>query len=79
MEKVLNKMPGTAEDTMKAEVVLEINFKHPIAGKLSELFASDKEKLVSYSKILFANAQLISGLEIDNPTELSELICSIMI
>lgn len=79
MEKVLNKMPGASENAMKAEIVLEINFKHPIAAKLSELFKNDKEKLASYSKILFANARLISGLEIDNPAELSELICNLMI
>ena len=79
MEKVLNKMPGASENAMKAEIVLEINIKHPIAAKLSELFKNDKEKLASYSKILFANARLISGLEIENPAELSELICNLMI
>ena len=79
MEKVLKKMPGATENAMKAELVFEINFKHPIAAKLSELFKNDKEKLASYSKILFVNAQLISGLEIDNPAELSELICNLMI
>ncbi len=79
MEKVLNKMPGAEENAIKAEIVLEINVNHPIAGKLTELYTSDKEKLKDYSKILFANARLISGLTIDNPAELSSLVCNLML
>ena len=79
MEKVLNKMPGAEGNAMKAELVLEINLDHPIAGKLLELYETDKDKLASYSKILMANARLISGLSIENPAEVSELICNLMI
>jgi len=63
----------------KAELVLEINLEHPIAAKLSSLYDEDKEKLASYSKILLAQARLISGLSIENPSEISELICGLML
>ncbi len=74
MEKVLNAMPNGQE--VKAEIVLEINDKHPIADKLKELYATDKEELNKYSKILYNQARLIEGLNVDNPSELAELICN---
>ena len=39
----------------------------------------DKEKLEKYSKILYAQARLIEGLSVDNPTELSNMICELML
>ena len=78
MEKVLKKMPG-AMDGIHADVVLEINASHPIAKKLKELFANDKEKVASYAKILYAEARLIGGLSVENPAELTELISSLMV
>ncbi len=77
MEKTLNKMPG-AENGVKAQTVLEINVDHPICKKLEELYDNDKEKLADYTKILYAQARLIGGMSIDNPTEISSLICDII-
>ncbi len=79
MEKVLSKMPGAGEGQIKAELVLEINLNHPIADKLKTLFESDKDKLKQYSKILYANARLVSGLSLENPSELSSLVCDLML
>ena len=78
MEKILGRMPGMEDNKIKAELVLEINLNHPIAAKICELFENDKEKLGAYSKILFAQAQLISGIMIDNPAEISDLVCGLM-
>lgn len=78
MEKALNKS-GSAENHLKAEIVLEINTNHPIKEKLSQLFEDDKDTLVNYSKILYSQARLISGLSVENPAEVSELICDIML
>ena len=79
MEKVLSKSPGNEAANIKAEFVLEINLNHPIAEKLKELFESDKDKLSNYSKILYAQARLVSGLSIENPTEVSDLVCNLML
>lgn len=73
MEKVMNAMPNA--DNVKADMVLEVNENHAIASKLKELYKKDKEELKRYSKILYAQARLIEGLPIENPTELSNLIC----
>ncbi|MBQ7044375.1 MAG: molecular chaperone HtpG [Clostridia bacterium] len=78
MEKVLNSMP-TNDQKIKANVVLEINANHPIADKLAELYETDKDKAGEYAKILYAQARLIEGLSVDNPTELSNMICNLMV
>ena len=77
MEKIMKAMPTGGEE-VKADIVLEINEKHPIADKLKELYISDKEALADYSKILYNQARLIEGLSVDNPTELTNLICDLM-
>ena len=79
MEKTLGKMPGQEAEGIRAEKVLEINIEHPIAAKLKLLFIEDKDKLKKYAKILYANARLISGLTIENPSEIGELVTSLMV
>ena len=76
MEKTLNAMPNN--QGIKAQTILEINENHEIAKKLKELYKEDKEKLEKYTKILYAQARLIEGLNIENPTEISNLVCQIM-
>lgn len=78
MEQVLNKMPSS-EENVKAQIVLEINAEHPIAAKLKALYTSDKDKLASYAKILYAQARLIGGMSVENPAELSQLVCDLMV
>ncbi len=76
MEKVLNSMPGSKG--VKAEYVLEINLQHKIADKLKSLYATDKDRLSDYAKLLYNQARLIGGLSIEDPTEFSRLICELM-
>lgn len=78
MEKVLNKTPGNEMGMIKAELVLEININNPIADKFKSLFETDKDKLKNYSKILYAQARLTSGLSLENPAEVSNLVCNLM-
>ncbi|MBQ3266183.1 MAG: molecular chaperone HtpG [Ruminococcus sp.] len=79
MEQILNKMPGAEGQNIKAETVLEINMEHPIKDKLLFLFGTDKEKLSDYTKILYAQARLINGLNLDNPAEICDLVCGLMV
>jgi molecular chaperone HtpG len=76
MEKILNQMP-TGEQ-VKADVVLEINKDHPIAEKLNDLYKEDKDKLTDYTKVLYNQARLIEGLPVENPTELTNIICDLL-
>ena len=77
MEKVLNAMP--TDNKISADKVLEINVKHKISKKLNELYKEDKKMLKKYAKVLYAEARLIEGLSIDNPTEISNLMADIMV
>ena len=77
MEKVLNSMPNG--ENVKANKILEINEDHPISEKLKELYRNnDQENLEKYTKVLYGQARLIEGLSVENPTEITNLICEIM-
>ena len=76
MEKTLNAIPNSP--SVKAEVVMEINVDHPIAKKLEKLYKKDKKEFEDMTKILYAEARLVEGLEIDNPTEITNLICDFL-
>ena len=76
MEKVINAMPN--EEGVKAQTILEINETHPIVEKLKSLYDNNKDELKEYTKILYAQARLIEGLPIENPTEISNLVCKMI-
>ena len=76
MEKIINMMPQ--DQKVKAKIVLEINNNHEIADKLKAMYKDNKEEVKEYSKILFAQARLIEGLTIENPTEISNIICKLL-
>ena len=75
MEKTLNAMPMGGD--VKAEVVLDINASHAVADKIKSL-EGDEDKIKSYAHILYNLARMISGLPVEDPGELSELVCELM-
>ena len=78
MEKIINSMP-TGEDKVKAEVILEINDNHAISKKIKKLYRDkNNEELSKYTKVLYNQARLLSGLTVDNPSELADLICDLI-
>lgn len=74
MEKVLSQMPG-ANQGVKAQLVLEINSNHSVAEKLEK---ADDEQLKKYVNLLYSSARLIAGLDIENPTEFSDMLAEMM-
>ena len=68
-----------AEHDAKAEKVLEINAEHPIYETLKKLYETDKNKLKTYSEILYDQALLVEGMPIEDPVEYSNKICSLMV
>ena len=77
MAKILSRMPGN-EMFAHADMALEINVNHKLSDTLKELYIEDKEKLSLYTKILYAQARQISGLETENPVDLTNMICQLM-
>ena len=76
MQKVFDAMPN--DMGIKAQTILEINEKHPISEKLKTLYKEDNEEFDKYTKILYTEARMIAGLPIENPTEISRLICEVI-
>lgn len=77
MEKVLNSMPAN-NDKVSAEKVLEINSNHKVFKSLKATFAEDKDKVKDYAKILYNQALLIEGMQVEDPIEFSNAICNLM-
>ena len=46
--------------------------------QIKDLYANDKEELKKYTQVLYAQARLIEGLPVENPTQISNLICEII-
>ena len=76
MEKTLSNMP--LNNGLKASKVLEINQNHEFAKTLKKLGKKNKEELQDYAKVLYAEARMIEGLPVENPTEIASLVCKFM-
>lgn len=77
MEQVLRAMP--MEEEIKAERVLEINASHQVMAVLSDAFANDKEKLDRYTDLLYNQAMLMAGYDLDDPVAFGNAICDLMV
>jgi len=77
MEKVLNAMPNG--QNIKADKVLEINVHHDVFRALKEVFENDKDKCTLYTNLLYNQARLIEGLDIEDPVAFTNDICKLMV
>lgn len=76
MEKILSQMPDS--QGVKAEKILEINADHNVYDKLKDAFENDKDKFELYTNLLYNQALLIEGLEIEDPVEFTNNIWKLM-
>ena len=76
MEKVLSQMPGQDQMPMKAGRILEINPNHAIFKALEKIQEVD---IKEYADLLYNQALLIEGFEVEDPIEFSNKICDLMI
>ncbi|MBO4358276.1 MAG: molecular chaperone HtpG [Erysipelotrichaceae bacterium] len=74
MEKVLSHLD---QGNVKANKILEINPEHRIFDTLKNM--KDKDRLSEFVDLLYDQASLIAGLQIDDPVSYSEKIVSLMI
>lgn len=77
MEKYFKDAPAQGEK-IKAQRVLELNAAHPAFEALKQAYVSDRDRAADYAKLLYAQAQLIAGIMPDDPTEMTDLVCSLM-
>lgn len=76
MEKVLKEM--NQGDNIHASRILELNPEHPLFEALQNAYKNHKD-LDDYAKLLYDQALLIAGLEIEDPLQYSKRLSSIMI
>ena len=81
MEKVFANMPdaGGAMAGMKASRILEINPNHPIFETLKNLYETDKDKVKEVTEVLYDQALLIEGFELQDPIAYSRKICDLLV
>ena len=79
MEKILSAMP--MDQDIKAERVLELNPEHSVFEALNKIKSDDAggKKLEVYANLLYDQALLISGIQIDDPVEFSKSICQLIV
>jgi molecular chaperone HtpG len=76
MEKYFNTVQPEAG--MKAQRVLELNMNHNSVKTMTALIQTDIEKAKKYAEVLYCQALLIAGLPLDNPSEYTDLVCSLI-
>ncbi len=77
MEKVLRSQPGGEDVT--SDKILELNAQHPVFAVMQAAQAAgDTEKIKQYATILYAQAQLIEGLPVDDPAAYTQAVCALM-
>lgn len=69
MEKVLKAMPDNMANDVHAEKILEINTEHKMFEKIKNAYENDKEKLKKLSSVMYSQALLIEGLQIEDPVQ----------
>ena len=77
MEKYMRKQGGELAD-FHTEHVLELNADSSAFAAMRNAMESDRETAAKYAKLLYAQALLIAGLPLEDPSEYSDLVCSLM-
>lgn len=78
MEKTFKSMKATSPVPVEAKKVLEISLLHPVAQKLKTLYDTDKDKLANYAKVLWGEALLLAGFDLDDTAEFTSLVSDLM-
>ncbi len=77
MEKYMKRV--NPEFAFESGRVLELNAGHPVFAALEAAMTADQEKAEKYAKLLWNQALLIADLPLENPTEYTDLVCSLII
>lgn len=76
MEKYFNAVQP--ESGMKAQRVLELNRNHSAVQRMESLIQTDIDKARKLAEVLYCQALLIAGLPLENPSEYTDLVCSLI-
>lgn len=77
MEKVMNSMPTGGN--VQAEKVLEVNTNHEIFEALKSAQANDEARFHLMTNVLYNQARLIEGLDIEDPVVFAQDVAKLMV
>ena len=76
MEKYLSQLPQAQQ--AKATKILEINPDHDIFKVLQNAYSNNPDEVADYTDILYQQALLIEGFNVEDPVALANKICDLM-
>jgi molecular chaperone HtpG len=78
MEQVLAEMN---QSMMKASRILELNPNHPVFATLQQIYDnnSTSEQFKNYVDLLYGQALLIEGLNVDDPVDFANKVAGLMV
>ncbi|UUV17734.1 molecular chaperone HtpG [Fusobacteria bacterium ZRK30] len=80
MEKLMAEMPGeNPMGTIKAERILEINSNHELFKALIKVNEIHPENLNKYAEVLYSQALLIEGFQLEDPIEFANNMTDLLI
>ena len=77
MEKVLSNLPNNND--VKAERILEVNPNHELFTSLEKLYLENPGELNNYAQLLYNQALLMEGFEVEDAVAFSKGMCDLMI
>ena len=77
MEKYFRHGPSEEMRKIKANRVLELNPEHHAFGVLKEAYENDKEKAKKLSQVLARLAELMAGVEVEDPAAFVSLVAEL--
>ena len=66
------------DSAIRADRILELNVDHPAFQALEAAVSADPEKAKKYAQLLYAQALLIAGLPLEDPSNYTDLVCELM-
>ena len=66
------------DSTLKADRILELNVEHPVFAALETAVTENPDKAKQYAELLYAQALLIAGLPLEDPSAYTDLVCTLM-
>jgi len=76
MEKVMNAMPQAGD--VQAEKILEVNTNHEVFAALKVAQANDEQRFERMTNVLYNQARLIEGLDIEDPVGFAQDIAELI-
>ena len=77
MEKYFRHGPSEEMRSIRAERVLELNVSHPAVSALQNAYENDRDKAKDLSQVLITLAEMMAGVDVDDPAAFVEQVSNL--